>query len=105
MVSASNKSAEKPSESLTKLKSSDVLGVLAKNTCSACHGIDNKIVGPSFKDIAAKHSGRSDAVAYLLVKMKSGGSGVYGAVPMPPQSIGELDAKKVAQWIAQGATK
>ena len=75
------------------------------NTCSACHGIDNKIIGPSFKDIATKQGGKADAVAYLTGKIKSGGSGVYGSMPMPAQGINDADAKNVATWISQGAAK
>lgn len=99
------KAAEKMVEASGQLKSVDVSGILSKNACSACHGIDNKIVGPGFKDIAAKQGAKSDAVAYLTAKIKSGGSGTYGSMPMPPQSLPDADAKKVAQWIAQGATK
>ena len=96
---------EKAAEATGALKSADVSGILAKNTCSACHGIDNKIIGPSFKDIATKQGGKADAVAYLTGKIKSGGSGVYGSMPMPAQGINDADAKKVATWISQGAAK
>jgi S-disulfanyl-L-cysteine oxidoreductase SoxD len=99
------KTVQKSAESDASLKSADVSGILTKNTCSACHGIDNKIVGPSFKEIAAKQSAKADAVAYLLGKIKSGGSGVYGGIPMPAQGINDADAKKVATWISQGAAK
>jgi S-disulfanyl-L-cysteine oxidoreductase SoxD len=91
--------------SAVQLKSADVSGILNKNSCAACHGIDNKIVGPSFKEIAAKHGAKADAVEYLVAKMKSGSSGAYGAIPMPAQAIEDADAKKVAQWIAQGSVK
>ena len=87
------------------LKSADVNGTLNKYACTACHGIDNKIVGPSFKEIAAKQGKQVDAVAYLMGKIKNGSSGIYGSIPMPPQSVGEADLKKVAQWIALGAVK
>ncbi len=99
------KTVEKSVESNTSLKSADVSGILSKNTCSACHGVDNKIVGPSFKEIAAKQGGKADAVAYLSAKIKSGGSGVYGSMPMPAQGINDADATKVATWISQGAAK
>ena len=102
---ATAKNTEKASEAPARLKSSDVSAILSKNSCSACHGIDNKIVGPSFKEVATKQGGKSDALAYLTGKIKSGGSGVYGSIPMPPQTIGDADAKKVAQWISQGAAK
>ena len=82
----------------------NVNSLLAANACTACHGVKNKIVGPGFNEIAAKHKGRADAEAYLVGKIKSGGSGVWGAVPMPPQpQIKDDDAKAIAQWIATGA--
>jgi S-disulfanyl-L-cysteine oxidoreductase SoxD len=87
------------------LKSADVSATLNKYACSACHGIDNKIVGPSFKQIAAKQGGRADAVAYLAGKIKNGSSGVYGTIPMPPQSLGDAELANVVKWIAAGATK
>jgi cytochrome c len=71
----------------------------------ACHGVDNKIVGPSFRDIARKYAGRADAAAYLAGKVKAGGSGVWGSVPMPPQALAEADANTIAKWLADGATK
>ncbi len=87
------------------LKSADVLATLNKYACTACHGMDNKIVGPSFKDIAAKQAGKTDAAAYLAGKIKGGSSGVYGSSPMPPQSLGEAELSKVATWLATGAAK
>jgi cytochrome c551/c552 len=82
----------------------DVKSLLASNACTACHGVKNKIVGPGFNEIVAKHKGKADLEAYLVGKIKSGGSGVFGAVPMPPQpQLKEEDAKAIAQWIAAGA--
>src|SRR5690606_25004872 len=63
----------------------DVKALLSSNACTACHGVSNKIVGPAFTDILAKHHGRADLEAYLAGKIKGGSSGVFGAVPMPPQ--------------------
>lgn len=97
--------AEKSTASNTSLQSADISEILAKNTCSACHGIDNQIIGPSFKEIAAKQGGKADAVAYLIEKIKNGSSGVYGSIPMPKLGINDSDAKKVAAWISQGAVK
>ena len=74
-----------------------------RNGCTACHGLDNRIVGPSFREVAAKHASRADAVAYLAGKAKSGGGGVWGAIPMPPQAIGDGDAQAIARWLAAGA--
>ena len=100
-----DKPAVKPADTAAKLKSTDVASILSKNACSACHGMDTKIVGPSFKEIAGKNNGKSDAVAYLSGRIKNGSSGVYGPIPMPAQNIGDADLSKVAQWLAQGANK
>ena len=78
------------------------IALAGKNGCTACHGMSNKIVGPSFADIARKYPGKTD---YLAQKIRSGGSGVWGAVPMPPQTLGEGDAKVIAVWLAAGAGK
>ena len=70
----------------------------AKN-CLTCHAADKKIVGPSYKDVAAKYKGQGDAVAKLAAKMKSGGKGVWGEVPMPPNNLTDDEAKKLATWV------
>ena len=68
--------------------------------CLACHQIDAKVVGPAYKDVAAKYAGQPDAVAKLAQKVMKGGAGVWGPVPMPanPQ-VNEAEAKQLAQWI------
>ena len=71
-------------------------------TCTACHAADRKLVGPSWADIAKKHAGSTD---YLAGKIKSGGTGVWGAIPMPPQTLPDADAKAIAAWLAAGAGK
>ncbi|TNF58950.1 MAG: c-type cytochrome [Burkholderiales bacterium] len=82
----------------------DVRSLLASNSCTACHGINSKIVGPGFNEIAAKNKDRADAEAYLVGKIKNGGSGVYGPVPMPAQpQVSDADAQAMARWIAAGA--
>ena len=64
----------------------------------------NKIVGPGFNEIAAKHKGKSDIENYFVGKIKNGGSGVWGTMPMPPQAqLKDADAKAIAQWLAAGA--
>lgn len=78
------------------------IALLGKYSCTACHGVDKKVVGPGFNEIAKKHAGKAD---YLTGKIKSGGAGVWGPVPMPPQSLPEADAKAIAAWIAKGASK
>ena len=74
-----------------------------KLNCLTCHGIDNKVVGPGLREIGSKYVQRGDAADYLAKKILSGGSGVWGSVPMPPQDIPAADAKALAQWIAGGA--
>jgi cytochrome c len=78
------------------------LAALTKNNCLACHGVDKKIVGPALTDVAKKHAGKAD---YLAKKIKSGGSGVWGPIPMPPQTLSDSDASAIASWIANGAAK
>jgi len=79
------------------------LELLRKNGCVACHGVDQRIVGPAFKDVAAKHAGRDDLVTYLKSKIRAGGSGVWGTVTMPAQTLSEDDVASIARWIADGA--
>jgi cytochrome c len=81
------------------------VALLQKHACVACHGMDNKIVGPGFSEIAKKYAGRADAAAYLAGRIKAGGTGVWGNIPMPPQVLGESDAKSIAQWLADGMSK
>ena len=68
--------------------------------CMACHAIEKKLVGPSYKDVAKKYTGQKDAADKLAAKIMKGGSGVWGAIPMPanPQ-VNEADAKKLAAWV------
>lgn len=96
------KNAEKPR---TELESAlDVKTILAKNACTACHGIKNKIVGPGFHEIAVKYKTKTDAENYLLGKIKAGSSGVWGAVPMPAQTqLKEKEVKAIAAWLVAGA--
>jgi cytochrome c len=70
----------------------------AKN-CLTCHAADKKVVGPSYKDVAAKYKGQGDAVAKLAAKIKTGGKGVWGEVPMPPNNVTDDEAKKLAAWV------
>lgn len=82
----------------------DVKALLGANACLACHGMKSKIVGPGFNEVVAKHKGRADLETYLLGKIKGGGVGVYGSVPMPAQAqLSDADAKAIAQWIVGGA--
>jgi cytochrome c len=81
------------------------LALMQKHACVVCHGVDSKIVGPAFRDVAKKYGERPDAVAYLMGKIRSGGMGLWGAIPMPPQTLNDADARTIAQWLAAGAAK
>ncbi len=71
----------------------------AKN-CMACHAVDKKLVGPSYKDVAAKYANDKSAVEKLAVKIVKGGSGVWGPVPMPANTqVSEAEAKRLSAWI------
>jgi S-disulfanyl-L-cysteine oxidoreductase SoxD len=96
--------AAAPAAAPAAAKGPNVNNLLAANSCTACHGMKNKIVGPGFNEIAAKHKGKANLEAYLVGKIKSGGSGVFGAIPMPAQpQVKDADAQAIAQWIAAGA--
>jgi S-disulfanyl-L-cysteine oxidoreductase SoxD len=80
-----------------------VRDLLQKNVCVACHQIDAQAVGPSFKDVAVRHASRVDAKEYLAARIRSGGVGNWGQIPMPPQAIGEAEAQAIAAWLVAGA--
>jgi cytochrome c551/c552 len=77
----------------------DTRGKLAQYGCTACHAIDKKVVGPSFQDVAAKYHGQSDAAQLLEAKVKNGGAGAWGNIPMPPQSAPDADVHELVNWI------
>jgi cytochrome c len=71
-----------------------------KNACTACHSIDKKLVGPAYKDVAKKYAGDKGAEAMLIEKVKKGGVGVWGQVPMPPNSnVKDEDVKTLVKWV------
>lgn len=75
-----------------------------KNACLACHGIDKKLVGPAFQDVAKKYAGQQDAATTLVQSIKAGGSGKWGPVPMPAQAaLSDADAQSLAAWVLGGA--
>lgn len=78
----------------------DPTALMQKAGCLACHSVDNKILGPSYKDVAAKYKGQK-VTEKLVAKVKDGGSGVWGAIPMPPNTGKMTDAefKSVVEWI------
>ena len=76
------------------------LALATSQNCMACHGMDKKIVGPSYKDVAAKYAQQKDAVDMLATKIIKGGSGAWGPVPMPANAqVNPAEAKKLAAWI------
>ena len=76
------------------------LALATSKNCMACHAADKKLVGPAYKDVAAKYAGQKDAVDKLAAKIIKGGSGVWGPVPMPANAqVAEADAKKLAAWV------
>ena len=71
-----------------------------KNACMTCHSVDKKVVGPAYKDVAKKYAGDKTAEAKLIAKVKAGGKGVWGEVPMPPNpQVSDADAKKIVEWV------
>lgn len=78
----------------------DMPEVAKKNNCVACHAIDKKVVGPSWKDVAAKYKGDAAAAAKLSDKIKKGGSGVWGSMPMPANpKVSDADMKEMVTFI------
>lgn len=77
----------------------DGLALATKNGCLACHSVDAKIVGPSYKEVAAKYRNDKGAAAKLLAKVKSGGAGNWGSVSMPPQPASAADIKIIVDWV------
>jgi cytochrome c len=76
------------------------LALATSKNCMACHALDHKVVGPAYKDVAAKYAGDKNAVAKLTKKILNGGSGVWGAIPMPANSqVNEAEAKQLAAWV------
>ena len=76
------------------------LALATSKNCMACHAVDKKLVGPAYKDVAKKYAGDKTAADKLATKIMKGGSGVWGAIPMPanPQ-VSDAEAKKLASWV------
>ena len=74
--------------------------MMKKDGCAACHAVDKKIIGPSYQEVAAKYKGDKEAPAKLAKKVKEGGSGVWGQIPMPPNATtSDADVKALVDWI------
>lgn len=70
----------------------------AKN-CMGCHALDKKVLGPAFKDVAAKYKGQKDAEAKIMASMTKGSTGVWGPMAMPPNALSAAEAKSLAGWV------
>jgi len=80
------------------------LALAQKSNCMGCHALDRKLVGPSYQDVAKRYAGDTQAVGKLGASIRTGGSGRWGAVPMPAQpTVSEADAKTLAEWVLAGA--
>ena len=76
--------------------------LLNANACNGCHSIDKRVVGPAFREVAAKYAGDQSAPARLAAKIRRGGQGVWGAVPMPPNpSLQEADLRRITAWVLE----
>jgi cytochrome c len=74
--------------------------MMKKDNCATCHAIDKKLIGPAYQDVAAKYKGDKTAAAKLEKKVKAGGSGVWGSIPMPPNStVSDADIHELVTWI------
>lgn len=72
--------------------------------CMACHNVDKAVVGPAFRDVGKKYAGDKTAAAKLVAKVRAGGAGVWGQVPMPPNAqVSEADVQKIVGWVLAGA--
>jgi cytochrome c len=80
------------------------LDIARSNACMGCHAVDRKLVGPSFQQIAGKYKGDAQAPVKLALKVKNGGSGVWGAIPMPAHpAMSDADIRTVVDWVLAGA--
>ena len=74
--------------------------LLDRHACSGCHALDKRVVGPSFKEISARYASDSNSILSLTKKVREGGKGVWGQVPMPPNTgLAEADARTLVGWI------
>ncbi|MFM0325465.1 c-type cytochrome [Caballeronia glebae] len=86
------------------VSSANAMAIARSNACMGCHAIDRKLVGPSFQQVAEKYKGDPQASAKLEKKVKSGGAGVWGSIPMPSHpKMNDADIKTVVSWILAGS--
>jgi cytochrome c len=105
-MGAASAPARLPAEASAKVgdalagQRSGVEGMLAKYACTACHTVDTKVIGPSFAEVAAKYRGQKDVLQKLAEKVRNGGSGAWGQIPMPPNpSLPDKDLHTIIEWI------
>ena len=80
------------------------LDLAKKSNCMSCHAVDKKMVGPAYQEVAKKYAGNADAVKMLAAKVKAGGKGTWGAIPMPPNpNVKDPDIETLVKWILAGA--
>jgi cytochrome c len=77
----------------------DAQALAQKKGCLNCHKIDTKLVGPAYKDVAAKFKDDPNAVTELAAKVKNGSVGVWGQIPMPPNNVTDAEAKELVEWV------
>jgi cytochrome c len=84
----------------TAAMAADGQALAQKGGCLACHSVDKKVIGPAYKDVAAKYKGQADAEAKLAAKVRKGGAGVWGTMPMPAQAaVSDGDLHTIIKWI------
>lgn len=74
-----------------------------QHACLGCHAVDRKLVGPAYREVAARYSGQGNAAALLVKHVQQGSAGVWGNVPMPPNRIDAADARLIVDWVLAGA--
>ena len=86
----------------TQATGNDAAALATRHACIACHALDKRVIGPSFREIADKYGAQANAAAMLVTKVKAGSSGVWGATAMPPNSgVPDADARQLVAWILQ----
>ncbi|VXC59768.1 Cytochrome c class I [Burkholderia sp. 8Y] len=90
--------------SVAPVASGNAIAIARSNACMGCHAVDRKLVGPSFQQIAQKYKGDAQASAKLTKKVKDGGAGVWGSIPMPSHpAMNDGDIRTVVAWVLAGA--
>jgi cytochrome c len=87
------------SASAAGMSDADAIKLMTEYNCQTCHTVDKKLVGPAFRDVAKKYASDSTASEKLQGKVKNGGSGVWGPIPMPPNNVPAADLTALVQWI------